>query len=106
MGFTLVHQAMRQAKSDVREAASRVRVRRDQADRRMNAFLGSGWTGVAGESFVEAWDDWRAAAADVEEGLTAMAALLEAQHQDYLAQDEQSQQRLDALSARIIERLG
>ncbi len=106
MGFELVHEAMQRAQGDVQEAASRVRTRRLQADQRVSAFLGSGWTGVAADSFVEAWDDWRAAAADVEEGLVAMAQLLRAQHEDYLRQDEQSQRQLDALSARIIDRLG
>ena len=72
----------------------------------MRGFLGSGWTGVAADSFVDGWDDWVAAAADVEEGLVAMSELLVAARNGFVAQDQASQQTLDAISARIIERLG
>jgi uncharacterized protein YukE len=72
----------------------------------VSGFLGAGWTGVAADSFVEAWDSWKLAATDVLDGLVAMAELLAAAHADYSAQDDASQPRLDALSARIVERLG
>ncbi len=65
-------------------------------DQRVRGFLGHGWTGVAAESFVDAWDDWVAAAVDVEEGLVAMNELLVAARNDFVAQDEASQQALDA----------
>ena len=35
-----------------------------------------------------------------------MAELLDASHRDFVAQDDGSQQALDRISARIIERLG
>ena len=67
---------------------------------------GSGWTGVAADSFVDAWDDWKLAATDVLDGLVAMAELLDAAHADYVSQDAGSQRTLDQISSRIIERLG
>lgn len=102
----LIHEAFTQAKTDVREGAGRLKQRRDAIDMRMTGFLGSGWTGVACESFVEAWEDWKLGADDVLEGLVGMGQLLEAVHQDFTQQDTESQQRLDQISARIIERLG
>lgn len=106
MSFQLVHEAFIQAKADVRDGAGRLHKDRDDIDRRITAYLGAGWTGVAADSFVEAWDDWKAGATDVLDGLVAMAELLEAAHADYLAQDDASQARLDRVSSRIIERLG
>jgi len=39
-------------------------------------------------------------------GLTAMRELLDETHRDFIDADDSYQQRLDALSARLIERLG
>lgn len=91
---------------DVRAASDRLGTDRRAIDQRVRGFLGSGWTGVAADSFVDAWGDWLTAAVDVEEGLVAMSELLVAARRDFVAQDEASQQALDAISTRIIERLG
>lgn len=91
---------------NVRSASDLLGKDRRAIDQRVRGFLGHGWTGVAAESFVDAWDDWVAAAGDVEEGLVAMNELLVAARNDFVAQDEASQQTLDAISARIIDRLG
>lgn len=104
--FSLIHAAFDQAKADVRDGAARLHKDRDDVDRRVSGYLGSGWTGVAADSFVDAWDDWKLAATDVLDGLVAMAELLDAAHADYIAQDDGSQRKLDQISSRIIERLG
>ncbi|MBA3783105.1 MAG: hypothetical protein H0X12_14800, partial [Nocardioides sp.] len=50
--------------------------------------------------------DWKVAAKDVHDGLVAMGELLDAAHQDFIQADDSSQQQLDQLSARLIDRLG
>jgi WXG100 family type VII secretion target len=106
MIINLQDEAFNQGRADVRDAAGRLRTDRDKADTRVTSFAAGGWTGIAAHAFLEAWDDWRAAATDVEQGLVAMAELLDATQRDFHAQDSQSQADLDAISARIIERLG
>jgi WXG100 family type VII secretion target len=106
MGIQLVHEAMRTAKSDVRTATERLAGDRRTADRRVSAFLGSGWTGVAADAFSDAWDDWIHAADQVKAGLDAMAELLDAVHRDLTQSDDASQQSLDRISQRIVDRLG
>lgn len=106
MTVQLILDAFDRGIGNVHDAADRLRTDRTAIDQRVSGFLGAGWTGVAADSFVEAWDDWKTAATDVEEGLVAMAELLGAARRDFVAQDERSQQNLDAISARIIERLG
>lgn len=102
----LIHQAFDKGKTDVRDGAERLRKDRDDIDRRVTAFLGAGWTGVAADSFVDAWDDWKSGATDVLEGLAAMGELLDAAHRDFISADGESQQHLDTIAARIVERLG
>ncbi|MCW2815441.1 MAG: hypothetical protein JWN84_2896 [Nocardioides sp.] len=104
--INLTHAAFSTAIADVAEGSDRLRRDRDRIDLRVRGFLGRGWTGVAADSFVEAWDDWKLAADDVLEGLTAMGVLLEAVYRDFVATDEASQQALDSISARIVDRLG
>jgi WXG100 family type VII secretion target len=104
--INVLHSAFTKAKADVREAAGTLRQDRDRIDSRVSGYLGSGWTGVAADSFVDAWDEWKTGATDVLEGLVSMAELLDATHRDFTEQDDASQQRLDTISARIIDRLG
>ena len=106
MTIEVIHAAFDKGKADLRAAASELRTTRSQIDRRINDFLGRGWTGVAAESFVTPWQEWLVGATDLEEGLVAMADLIDAAHRDFVAQDDGSQQALDQISARIIERLG
>lgn len=106
MGIQLVHDAMRTAKSDVHTASERLARDRRTADRRVSAFLGSGWTGVAADAFSDAWDEWVHAADQVKAGLDAMAELLDAVHRDLVQSDDASQQSLDQISQRIVDRLG
>lgn len=104
--INLTHVAFDKAKADVAAAAERLQHDRSAIDQRVTGFLGSGWTGAAADSFDRAWDDWRDAARDVLSGLRAMRELLDAAHRDYATADHSSQQQLDQLSARLIERLG
>ena len=61
---------------------------------------------LAADAFVEAWDKWKAGADDVHEALAGMGELLGAVLRDFIAQDDASQASLDALSTRLIDRLG
>ena len=106
MGVQIIHEALSRGKADALAAAAELRTTRDRIDRRINEFLGNGWTGVAAKSFVPAWADWLEGATDLEEGLVAMRDLIDAFHLDLVEQDDASQQNLDGISARIIERLG
>lgn len=106
MAMQMMNEAFGRGRADVAEASQALEQTRRSIDRRVSAFLGSGWTGAAAESFAEAWEQWLVGAADVREGLDAMAALLEATQRDWQQRDERSQQGLDALSARIVDRLG
>src|SRR5687768_10751889 len=106
-----LNDAFNRGRADVREAAHRLRTARDKADQRVAGFVHAGWKGVAADAFVSAWDDWRVAAADVEQGLVAMAELMDATQRDLHAQDSSSQAHLDAVAGRInarltVERLG
>ena len=91
---------------DVRNGAGRLSEDKSRIDARVRGFLQSGWTGVAADSFVEAWDDWKTAADDVHEALAAMGELLVVTRDDFIQQDDASQQRSDAVAARIVDRLG
>ncbi|MGN0065834.1 MAG: WXG100 family type VII secretion target [Nocardioides sp.] len=102
----VMHEAFAKARTNVSDAQERLRNDRDRIDRRVTGFLGTGWTGEAADSVVDAWDDWKVAAGEVLEGLVAMGVLLEATHRDFVEADDASQERLDQLAARIVDRLG
>jgi WXG100 family type VII secretion target len=106
MTLSLSDDAFDRGRSDVRDAAHRLRTARDKADQRVTGFVDAGWRGTAADAFLAAWDDWRVAATDVQQGLAAMAELMDATQRDLHAQDASSQSSLDAVAARIVERLG
>lgn len=106
MGVRVIHEAFRTAIRDVGTGVETLQSARDTADARVGGFLRSGWTGVAADSFGDAWDEWKLAAGDVLDGLEAMQQLLDAAHRDFTRADDSSQLALDSISARIIERLG
>jgi uncharacterized protein YukE len=106
MTINLQDDAFDRGRGDVREAAHRLRHARDRADHRVTGFLEAGWQGFAADAFTVAWDDWRAAATDVEHGLAAMAELMAATQRNLHAQDDASRASLDAVAARIVDRLG
>jgi len=105
MTIHLQDEAFDRGRVDVREAAHRLGHARDWADHRVTGFLEAGWHGLAADAFTVAWDDWRAASADVERGLVAMAELMSATQRDLHVQDEASRASLDAVAARIVDRL-
>ena len=104
--INLTHDAFAKAKADVAHGVERLQRDRSTIDQRVSGFLGRGWTGVAADSFVEGWGEWKDAAGEVLEGLRAMGELLDAAHHDFIAADDSSQQSLDQLSARLVDRLG
>lgn len=106
MSVHVIHGAFRKGIQDVAAATSRLETDRRNIDSRVSGFLGAGWTGVAADSFVEAWDEWKLAATDVREGLEAMGQLLDAAHQDFIHQDDSTQQTMDQIAQRVIDRLG
>jgi WXG100 family type VII secretion target len=106
VAIQVIDAAFNQAIADVRAAADELRQSRRQADRRISGFLGVGWRGQAAESFVTPWGDWVDGARRAEAGLVAMAELLAATRRDFRQEDQASQRALDAISARIIDRLG
>lgn len=65
MTIDMNHEAMRAATIDVHTASERLASERSRADRRVTGLLGSGWTGVAADSFLDAWEDWKVAAEQV-----------------------------------------
>src|SRR5687767_12398334 len=72
MSVEVIHEAFRTAISDVGNGVETLTEARDDADARVTGFLRAGWTGVAADSFVDAWDEWKLAARDVLDGLVAM----------------------------------
>lgn len=102
----LTDAAFAQAIRDVQDAASRLHRDRDRIDERVSGYLGSGWTGVAADSFGEAWAEWKTGATDVLEGLVAMGELLDATQKDFIQQDDASEQAMNQIAARIVDRLG
>lgn len=106
MAIALDHTAFDTGVRDVREARVALTQTRDAATGRVEGFLRGGWSGLAAESYAEAWGDWRAAADDVLAGLAALADLLDATHADLAARDHDSRSALELVSARLHERLG
>jgi WXG100 family type VII secretion target len=106
MTVNMEHEAMRAALADVAAASSRLAEGRRAADARVAGFLGTGWQGVAADSFRDAWTDWTLAAGQVEDGLDAMGALLDAVHRDMTERDDRARADLDQISRRIVDRLG
>lgn len=106
MTITLIHSAFKKGIDDVRAAVALIDEDGRVIDARVCGFLGSGWTGVAADSFVEAWDEWKTAADHVQESLDSMGRLLGAAQRDVTEQDDSSKQSLDTLSSRVIDRLG
>jgi len=106
MTVSLYDAAFDRGRGDVREAAHLLRTARDRADQRVTGFVHAGWKGVAAHAFLAAWDDWRIAAKDVEQGLLAMAELMDATQADLHAHDAASRSQVDAVAVRIVERLG
>lgn len=106
MTIQVIHDAFARAIADVQAAASELRTTRQAVDQRISGFLGVSWRGDAAESFVAPWGDWVAGAEEAEAGLVAMSQLLAATQRDFREEDAESQRSLDAISARIIDRLG
>ena len=106
MTLAVDHVAFRAAVRDVREAATELQRVRDQATGRVDAFLHGGWTGLAADSFADAWSDWRHAADDVLTGLVTIGELIEATHDDVSARDLDANAGLARVSSRMNARLG
>jgi WXG100 family type VII secretion target len=106
MNIQLTHEAFRRATHHVRAGCGQLKTDRDRVDREVDSLLQAGWTGIAADSFIEGWADWRVAAQEVLDGLVAMGQLLSAAHQDFIESDADSQTRLDQVAARIVQRLG
>lgn len=106
MSVELSYAAFEKGIGDVRTACDLLETDVTGIDKRVRGFVDAGWSGLAADAFVEAWDEWKAAADDVHEALDGMGELLGAALRDFIAQDDASQASLDALSTRLIDRLG
>jgi WXG100 family type VII secretion target len=98
--LTADHTAFRSTVADLRAAADRLRSDRDRAARSVDGLLGT-WTGTVATSYATGWDEWCAGAARVLDGLTAMAALLEAADADFVTTDGVADSDLARLSRRL-----
>lgn len=98
--LTADHTAFRSTVADLRAAADRLRSDRDRAARSVDGLLGT-WTGAVASSYASGWDEWCAGAARVLDGLTAMAALLEAADADLVATDGIAGSDLARLTGRL-----
>ena len=98
--LTADHEEFRDAVTGLHDAAARLTTCRDRAARAVDALLGSG-RGAASTAYAAGWDEWSGGAAQVLEGLTAMATLLDAVSADYVATDSASGGSLSRLTARL-----
>ena len=105
MTIAVDHAAFGAAIRDARDAASELQNVRDQAARQVDTFLQGGWTGLAADSFADAWSDWRRAADDVLTGLATIGSLLDAAHRDLCARDLSVHAALDRVGERLHARL-
>ena len=102
----LRHAEFDRGRREVERAAEALGETRRRADREGGAHHARGRSGPASPAFREAWDDWVRGATDVAEGLHAAGSLMAVAQRDLVEQDDGSRARLDAVSARILERLG
>lgn len=94
------HTAFRDTVADLHDAAGRLTASRDRAARSVDGLLGT-WRGAAATTYAEGWEEWRAGAAQVLDGLVTVAALLDATSADLASVDESSGGSLDRLAARL-----
>jgi WXG100 family type VII secretion target len=106
MTIDLDDAAFDRGRAGVREAAQRLGTARERADQRVTGFVGAGWRGVAATAFVSAWQEWQLAARDVEQGLVAIAQLMDATHRDLHSCDAAARSRLDVVAAHLGQGLG
>jgi WXG100 family type VII secretion target len=106
MDLVVQHETFSRCRAAVVRAADELDAQHGAIDARVRGFLGAGWSGAAADAFHDAWDDWRAGAADVGRGLTAMAELLDVAQRGLAAQDESAGADLHRISARVLDRLG
>lgn len=99
-GITADRTAFADAVTDLRRAADRLRADRDRAARSVDGLL-TGWSGTAAASYDAGWSAWHAGAARVLDGLTTMAALLEAVAADLGDTDEHIGGDLTRLGGRL-----
>jgi WXG100 family type VII secretion target len=106
MSIALDHAAFDAALGDVRTAANELQEAHDRADRNVDGLLRGGWTGIAANSFAEAWADWRQAADGVLDELLTIRELLDAAHADLSGHDLDAQAALGHATTRLHDRLG
>jgi WXG100 family type VII secretion target len=98
--LTADHEAFRATVAQLRSAADRLSADRERAARSVDGLLGT-WTGAVATSYAEGWDAWCSGAARVLDGLTTMAALLEAADADLAATDGRAGAELGRLTSRL-----
>jgi WXG100 family type VII secretion target len=106
MTIAVDHAAFQATIRDARDAAIELQNLRDRATGQVDTFLHGGWTGLAADSFADAWSDWRRAGDDVLTGLATTGDLLDAAHRDLTARDLSAHAALDRVGERLHARLG
>jgi WXG100 family type VII secretion target len=106
MTIALDHDSFRTTVADVAHRAEVLATARDRIGQEVDGLLNGGWSGVAADSFAEAWSEWWAASGDVVDGLVAMAQLLDAVEVDLNGRDGDAQVALGRVTDRIVSRLG
>jgi WXG100 family type VII secretion target len=105
-GPELVFEHVQTASNDLRDAAGALRTERQAVARQFRACAGGDWTGAAATSFLEYFEQWDAGLTDVEEGLAAMAELVDATRRDFLSTEDTVTGSLNMVAARLVDRLG
>lgn len=105
-GPELVHAHMTSASHKIRETAGELRTERDSVAAAFHRVAGNDWTGSAATSFRHIFDEWSQGLRDVEEGLAAMAELIEAARRDFAGTDDSVAGSMDTIAARVVDRLG
>ena len=105
MTIAVDHAAFQAAIRDARDAAIELEHLRDQAARQVDTFLQGGWTGLAADSFADAWSDWRRAASSRSPMVASPVSTSSAAHRDLTASDLYAHAALDRVSERLHARL-
>jgi WXG100 family type VII secretion target len=106
MAIALDHDIFRTTVANVAHRADLLSAARCRIGREVDGLLDGGWSGVAADSFSDAWTEWWTAAGDVVEGLAAMAQLLDAVEVDLTGRDLDAQAAVGRVADRLGSRLG
>ncbi len=103
--FTVELTELQKARKAVAHTTDELNREQRQLKTAVGNLLGSGWTGVAAESYAEGWKDWCTGADDVLAGLDLTASLLTDTHATYAKHDEDAAATMHQAKTQIQTRL-